>query len=95
MAEWGLLKTLKRENGKDRNDLVDEAEAFIAGFDAQPLDPAQKGSEFLNAIDIAKRSGVNAVVEVLARKGHYARYPKNDIRITNITPTIYAVPRNK
>ena len=78
-----------------RNDLHDEAEAFIAGFDAQPLDPAQRSNKFLNAVESARPFGLNAVVDVLAREGPYVRYPKGDIRITNVTPIIYAVPRNK
>jgi RHS repeat-associated protein len=78
-----------------RDDLVDEAEAFIAGFEAQPLDPAQKGDKFLSAVELARPYGVDAVVAALDRQGPYAGRSKTQNPITNVTPTIYAVPRNK
>ena len=78
-----------------RADLVDEAEAFNAGFEAQPLDNPQKSDKFLNAIETARNSGINAIVDVLARQGPYKGRATTQQLITNVTPTIYAVPRNK
>jgi hypothetical protein len=94
----GLLGFAKGSDGKwhgYRDDLVDEATAFVTGFEAQPLDPAQRGNKFLNAVESARPFGVNAVVNVLARQGPYVGRSSTQIAITNITPSIYAVPRSK
>jgi RHS repeat-associated protein len=94
----GKLGFAKGEDGQwhgYRDDLVDEAESFIVGFEAQPLDPAQRGNKFLNAVESARPFGVGAVVNVLDRQGPYSGRSKTQLPITKITPTIYAVPRNK
>jgi len=94
-GQLGFAKNNKGQWEGYRDDLVDEAEAFIAGFEAQPLDPAQRGNKFLNAVETARIFGVGAVVNALDRQGPYVGRSKTQIPITNVTPTIYAVPRNK
>lgn len=97
MSGWKPSTTHRKPESKEgyRDDLVDEAEAFIAGIEAQPLDPTQRGNKFLNAVETARIFGVGAVVNALDRQGPYVGRSKTQIPITNVTPTIYAVPRNK
>jgi RHS repeat-associated protein len=74
-----------------RDDLVDEANAFIAGFNAEPVQSNQ--GKFLNDIQsAANNGGTNAVVNVLSREGPYRGRSTVEIPITTITPSIYAVP---
>jgi RHS repeat-associated protein len=75
-----------------RDDLVDEANAFIAGFEAQPLDPAQRGNKFLNAVESARPFGLQAVVNVLDRQGPYVGRSNTQLPINHVSPRIYAVP---
>ena len=79
-----------------RDDLPDEAEAFITGFEAQPLDPAQKGSsKFLN-VEAARSSGLNAVVDVLDREGPYrGRDKRQNVFTGTLSINVYAIPRHK
>ena len=76
-----------------RDDLVDEGNAFIAGFEAESVGASQ--GKFLNDIQRAANSGgVNAVVNVLSQEGPYRGRSTQQIPITTITPSIYAVPRH-
>lgn len=77
-----------------RDDLVDEGNAFIAGFEAEPVGPSQ--NKFLNNIQrAATNGGLNAVVAVLNREGPYRGRSAQQTPITTITPSIYAVPRRQ
>jgi RHS repeat-associated protein len=77
-----------------RDDLPDEAEAFITGFEAQPLDPAQRSSKFLGAVETARPFGLDAVVDVLARQGPYVRRQRDQHVFTSKSTNVYAVPRH-
>jgi RHS repeat-associated protein len=81
-----------------RDDLDDEAEAWIAGFDAQGPTPDQRrGStkKFMDSVATAYGFGQKAMIDALDRSGPYKGRSKQQIPITTITPTIYAVPRTK
>jgi RHS repeat-associated protein len=78
-----------------RDDLPDEAEAFIAGFDAQPLDPAQRNNKFLNDVEAARSFGLNAVIDVLDREGPYKGRNRHQNIFTDRPVNVYAVPRKK
>ncbi len=78
-----------------RDDLPDEAEAFIAGFEAQPLDPAQRSNKFLNDVEAARGFGLNAVIDVLAREGPYKGRDKHQNVFTDRAINVYAIPRHK
>ena len=95
-------KTGKWEGYRDDN--VDEAEAWIAGFDAQSAGPDQRSGttgKFVDALARAYPSGVDAVAKVLNESsGTYRgrgvvqmdikeKYWKGGV----IPPTVYAVPR--
>ena len=77
-----------------RDDLVDEANAFMAGFKAEQVGNDQ--SNFLQGLGRAANFGVQAVVDKLNTPGspYYGR-PAVQIPITTITPSIYAVPRTQ
>jgi hypothetical protein len=77
-----------------KDDLPDEAEAFVAGFEAEPLDPAQRGNSFLKAIDGAMPFSVNAVVDVLAREGPYRGRDKKQNVFTDRASNVYAIPQH-
>jgi hypothetical protein len=98
-GQLGFVKNLKGQWQGFKDDLVDEAEAFIAGFEAEALDPAQTANPFLNGINRAMPYGTSAVVEALKRPGHYQRgYPDRQIPITTSDlkdPNVYAIPRDK
>jgi hypothetical protein len=77
-----------------RDDLVDEANAFIAGFMAEPVGGDQ--SRFLKGLAQAAQWGVQEVVKKLDAPGSpYRGRPTQEIPITTITPSVYAVPRSK
>ena len=78
-----------------RDDLPDEAEAFITGFEAQPLDPAQRSNKFLGAVETARPFGLAAVVDVLARQGPYVKRSRDQNVFTSRATNVYAVPRQK
>jgi hypothetical protein len=78
-----------------RDDLVDEANAFMAGFTAEPISPGQS-SAFLQGLAQAANYGVQAVVNKLDAGGSpYQGRPTQQQPITTIPPSVYAVPRNK
>jgi hypothetical protein len=77
------------------DDLPDEAEAFITGFDAQPLDPAQRSNKFLNDVEAARSFGFDAVIDVLDREGPYRGRSRTQIPITSKAVNVYAIPRLK
>jgi len=96
----GQIGFIRDEKGKwwgYRDDLPDEAEAFITGFEAQPLDPAQRSNKFLNAVESARSFGLNAVVDVLDREGPYKGRSKTQLEMRfvggKIPPNVYAVPK--
>lgn len=95
-GQLGFAKNTKGEWKGYRDDLVDEAEAWSAGFDAQPPDPGQRAGsqrEFLNSMANAYPFGIDADVNALDRSGPYAGRSKTQIPITNLTPSIYAIPK--
>ncbi len=70
-------------------DLTDEAEAFIAGFEVEPLSPAQKGNSFLNGLSQQIPFGLTNVVNYLGgSKSPYQRM----VRGPNNVPT--TIPSN-
>jgi hypothetical protein len=83
-----------------RDDLPDEAEAFTAGFDAEPLSPFQtigdKG-KFLRSIGQAIPAGLNSVVDALDRSGSYVGRSKiqqvMNFKGGKVPPSVYAVPK--
>jgi hypothetical protein len=77
-----------------RDDLVDEADAFIAGFTAETVGLDQ--NKFLQGLGEAAKWGAQEVVKKLDAPGsRYRGRPTQQKVITNITPSIYAVPRSK
>jgi RHS repeat-associated protein len=77
-----------------RDDLVDEANAFMAGFIAEPVGRDQ--SKFLQGLAQAAQWGVQAVVNKLDSPGSpYAGRPTQQMPISTIPPSVYAVPRSK
>jgi RHS repeat-associated protein len=77
-----------------RDDLVDEANAFMAGFMAEPVGNDQ--TKFLQGLGQAANWGVNEVVKKLDAPGSpYRGRATEEIPITTITPSIYAVPRTQ
>jgi len=87
-----------------RDDNVDEAEAWIAGFDAQPAAPDQRGGTtgtFVNSIANAYPFGVDAVAKALNESsGTYKGRGVQQLDIKEsywqggkIPPSVYAVPR--
>jgi hypothetical protein len=97
-GKMGFIQDAKRNWLGYKDDLVDEAEAFIAGFEAQPLDPAQASGSFLQSVNHAMQFGQTAVLEALSRSGPYTRYPSYQLTITQSElkdPGIYAVPKDK
>jgi RHS repeat-associated protein len=96
----GFLKNDKGEWKGYRDDLPDEAEAFITGFEAEPLDPTQRGGTtgaFLNSIGNAMPFGLNAVVDALDRSGPYKGRTKTQLEMRfiggKVPPNVYAVPK--
>lgn len=77
-----------------RDDLVDEANAFMAGFMAEPVGPDQ--GKFIQGLGQAANWGVNEVVKKLNTPSspYYGR-PATQIPITTIPPSVYAVPRSQ
>jgi hypothetical protein len=93
-GEFGFITpNFKTWNNFD-DDLQDEAEAFITGFDAAPLDPAQTGSKFLLAIDRAPPYGQRAVVDALSRSGpyHNRSATRSSVNVTSVNT--HAIPRH-
>ncbi len=77
-----------------RDDLVDEANAFIAGFMAEPVGNDQ--SVFLKGLGQAAQWGVQEVIKKLDAPGSpYRGRATQQIPITTIPPSVYAVPRSK
>jgi hypothetical protein len=77
-----------------RDDLVDEANAFMAGFEAEAVGPDQ--SKFLQGLGQAAQWGVQEVVKKLDSPGSpYRGRPTQQFAITTIPPSVYAVPRTK
>jgi len=77
-----------------RDDLVDEANAFIAGFAAEPVGNDQ--SKFLQGLGRAANLGVSEVVKKLNEPGSpYRGRATEEIPITTVSPSIYAVPRTQ
>lgn len=99
----GQFGFIRNENGEwkgYRDDLPDEAEAFIAGFEAQPLGPDQRSGstgEFLNSIGNAMPFGVNSVVDALDRKGPYKGRSRTQLEMRFVggepPPHVYAIPK--
>jgi len=77
-----------------RDDLVDEANAFMAGFMAEPVGGDQ--SKFLQGLGQAAQWGLQEVVKKLDAAGSpYRGRATQQIPITTIPPSVYAVPRSK
>jgi RHS repeat-associated protein len=77
-----------------RDDLVDEANAFIAGFAAEPVNRNQ--NEFLQGLGRAAGFGVNEVVNTLNRPGNnYYGRSATQLPITYVSPIMYGVPRTR
>ncbi|MBK7707800.1 MAG: hypothetical protein IPJ30_19125 [Acidobacteria bacterium] len=108
-GELGFFKT---KNGKwtaFANDLHDESEAMIAGFEADPISATQTTNtnnnkannvSFMNALDEAVPKGQKAVIEVMKTNGGspYTKYNTTRGRMTNIPNSedyYYVVPKTK
>jgi hypothetical protein len=98
----GLIGFQQLPNGKwtgYRDDLVDEGNAFVAGFAAQAVGNDQ--SRFLQELQQAAiRSGLPGVVSRLGQPGSpYAGRSDTQLPVLfqggKIPPSIYAVPRTK
>ncbi|MGD0938280.1 MAG: RHS repeat-associated core domain-containing protein [Terracidiphilus sp.] len=74
-----------------RDDLVDEANAFMAGFMVTPVGKDQ--SKFLQGLFTASKFGLSAVIDKLNSPGspYYGRSTV-EVPVTTITPSIYAKP---
>jgi hypothetical protein len=99
-GDIGFIRNEKGKWGGLNDDLPDEADAFIAGFSAQPLDPSQTtgdSGEFLKSINMAMLYGRDAVVNALGRKGPYiGRSPKAfgmNFSGGKVPPNVYAIPK--
>lgn len=77
-----------------RDDLVDEANAFMAGFMAESAGGDQ--TKFIQGLGRAAQWGVQEVVKKLdASDSPYRGRPTQQIPISTIPPSVYAVPRSK
>jgi hypothetical protein len=77
-----------------RDDLVDEANAFMAGFMAEPVGGDQ--SKFLQGLGQAAQWGIQEVIKKLNAPGSpYQGRSTQQIPITTIPRSVYAVPRSK
>jgi RHS repeat-associated protein len=77
-----------------RDDLVDEANAFMAGFMAEGVGPNQ--STFLRGLSQAAVWGVQPVVDRLqAADSPYRLRPAQELTITSVPPSVYAIPRSE
>ncbi|HET9281362.1 MAG TPA: RHS repeat-associated core domain-containing protein [Candidatus Angelobacter sp.] len=96
----GLLG-FQKVNGKwieYRDDLVDEANAFIAGFMAEGVTPDQ--APIIKRLGAAAENGTDAVVQVLKNDPDYRGFPAQEEAITpmrngSMPPDIYAIPRSQ
>jgi hypothetical protein len=79
------------------DDRVDEAKAFIAGFEAEPIGPSQKINPFLLALSKALPFGEKAVVDKLGESGPYVNRAGRENPITKDLvakdPNLYAKPK--
>lgn len=98
-GQLGFAQNSKGKWEGYRDDLVDEAEAWSRGFDAQVPGPDQtSGStgKFMESVYRAYvNGGVPEIVKALDRSGPYKGRATVQIPITNLTPTIYAIPKQK
>ena len=81
------------------NDIYDESEAMIAGFEADPISGFQKSTQnknqaFMNNIDGAMPNGQEAMIKVMLKPGSpYTEYSKTKIQPPKVVnSSIYAVP---
>jgi hypothetical protein len=77
------------------DDRVDEANAFIAAFEVEGIDPAQMRKPLLAAISQAMPSGLQAVVDALGKVGMYQGRSGVEVIITKemLSPDVYAIPK--
>jgi RHS repeat-associated protein len=98
----GQLGFAQDEKGKwrgYRDDNFDEAEAWSAGFDAQFPGPDQRSGtagKFVESVVRAYSSGIPAIAKALDESnGTYRGRGTSQFPISNLTPTIYAIPKKK
>jgi RHS repeat-associated protein len=94
----GLLGFKKQDNGRWlglNDDRVDEANAFIAGFEAEGVNPQQRQNPFLKAIDQAIPFGEDAAKNTLGKIGPYQNRSGVQMPVTKemMSPDVYAKPR--
>jgi hypothetical protein len=77
-----------------RDDLVDEANAFMAGFKAEPVGHDQ--TQFLQGLGQAAHFGIDEVIKKLnSGASPYRGRATVQIPITTTSPTFYAIPRTQ
>jgi RHS repeat-associated protein len=95
----GELGFIKGKGGKwwgYCDDRVDEANAFIAGFEVEGIAPGQMHNKLIAAISQAMPFGLQAVVDALGKVGMYQGLPGVEIVVTKkdmLNPNVYAIPK--
>ena len=101
-GEFGYAKMKDGEWKAFANDIFDEAEAMMAGFDADPISGFQKSdksksSGFFRALDAAMPDGKGAMMDVMKNNGlsPYLEFERkrSDVSQMPTHPNYYYVPK--